>query len=49
MSKRVTVIINDDFIKKLRQKQANQIKKEKSSISFSKILCDTIREGLTKS
>ena len=48
MSKRVTIVINDDYIKKLRQKQANQIKKEKNSVSFSKILCDTIREGLTK-
>ena len=48
MSKRITVIISDESIKKLRQKQANQIKKEKNSVSFSKILCDTIREGLTK-
>jgi hypothetical protein len=48
MSKRVTVIISDEFIKKLRQKQANLIKKEERSVSFSKILCDTIREGLAK-
>jgi hypothetical protein len=48
MPKRVTVIISDEFIKKLRQKQTSLIKKEERSVSFSKILCDTIREGLTK-
>jgi hypothetical protein len=48
MSKRVTIVINDDYIKKLRQKQASLIKKEGRTVSFSEILCDTIREGLTK-
>jgi len=49
MSKRKTVIISDEFMKKLHQKQAIQIKKEKTIITFSKIVCDTIREGLSKS
>jgi len=49
MSKRITVIISDEFMKKLHQKQANRIKKENTTITFSKILCDAIREGLSKS
>ena len=49
MSKRITVITSDEFIKKLHQKQAIQIKKEKTTVTFSKIVCDIIREGLSKS
>ena len=46
MSKRITIIIDDKIIKKLHQRQANLIKKEKRIVTFSEILCDTIRDGL---
>ncbi len=49
MSKRITIIIDDEIIKKLHQRQANLIKKEKRAVTFSEILCGTIREGLDKS
>lgn len=49
MSKRITIIMNDEIIKKLHQRQANLIKKEKRTVTFSEILCSTIREGLDKS
>ena len=46
VSKRITIIIDDEIIKKLHQRQANLIKKEKRTVTFSEILCGTIREGL---
>ena len=49
MSKRITILIDDEIIKKLHQRQANLIKKEKRNVTFSEILCNTIREGLDKS
>lgn len=49
VSKRITIIMNDEIIKKLHQRQANLIKKEKRTVTFSEILCSTIREGLDKS
>jgi len=36
-------------LKKLHQIQANLIKKEKRTVTFSEILCDTIRKGLNES
>ena len=49
VSKRITIIMNDEIIKKLHQRQANLIKKEKRTVTFSEILCSTTREGLDKS
>ena len=46
MSKHITIIIDDEIIKKLCQRQANLIKKEKRTVTFSEILCNTIRERL---
>jgi len=48
VSKRITVIMDDEMIKKLHQIQANLIKKENRSITFSSVLCDTIRKGLNE-
>ena len=49
MSKRITVMIDNDIDKALRYIQANQIKKNERSVSFSKVLNATLRVGLNKS
>ena len=46
MAKRVTVMIDDDLAKKLREKQAKQIKESTKSVSFSKVLNEYVRKGL---
>ena len=46
MSKRVTVMIDDDLDKKLRSFQARTIQRESSSYSFSQALNDTLRKVL---
>ena len=38
MSKRVTIMIDDDLDKKLRLRQAKLIQQEQSSYSYSKVL-----------
>jgi len=43
MSKRVTIMIDDDLDKKLRMKQAKMIQKEQASYSYSKTLNSTLR------
>jgi len=43
MSKRVTIMIDDDLDKKLRMKQAKMIQQEQSSYSYSKTLNSTLR------
>ncbi len=48
MSKRVTIMIDDDLDKLLRQKQGKMISQEKKSISFSKVLNLTLRKTLIK-
>ncbi len=46
MSKRVTIMIDDDLDKKLRVRQAKMILQEQSSYSYSKVLNDVIRKAL---
>ena len=46
MSKRVTVILDDDLVKKLREKQAKLIKETVKSVSFSRVLNEVVRKGL---
>ena len=46
MSKRITILLDDDLEKKLRVVQAKLIQKTKSAVSFSKILNETVRDGL---
>ena len=46
MAKRVTIMIDDDLDKKVRLKQAKLIQKTNSSVSFSKVINDTIRKCL---
>ncbi|MEK0369491.1 MAG: hypothetical protein QQN62_07815 [Nitrosopumilus sp.] len=46
MSKRVTIVIDDDLDKKLRTVQAKIIQKEQASYSFSSVVNDTLRKVL---
>ena len=46
MSKRVTIMIDDDLDKKLRMLQAKKIQQEQSSYSYSKVLNETLRKSL---
>lgn len=46
MSKRVTIMIDDDLDKKLRLRQAKIIAQEQSSHSYSKTLNEMLRKSL---
>ena len=48
MSKRVTICIDEDLDKKLRLRQAKLIQQEQASISYSRVLNDTVRPELAK-
>lgn len=43
MSKRVTIMISDDLDRKVRDKQAQLIKKETRSVSYSSVINDALR------
>ena len=46
MTKRVTIVIDDDLDKKLRLRQAKMIQQEQSSYSFSRVLNQALRKNL---
>jgi len=46
IGKRITVIIDDENLKKLRLLQAKKIKIYTESVSFSRIINETINKGL---
>lgn len=46
MSKRITIMIDDDLDKKLRVHQAKIIQRDQSSYSYSKALNETLRKVL---
>jgi len=46
MSKRVTIMIDEDLDKKLRLRQAKIIQQEQASYSYSRVLNDTLRKSL---
>jgi len=46
MGKRITIILDDDLVKKLHEKQAKLIKESTKSVSFSRVLNDTLRKGI---
>jgi len=46
MGKRITIVLDDDLIKKLREKQAKLIKKSAKSVSFSRVMNETLRQSL---
>ncbi len=46
MSKRVTIVLDDDLVKKLRIIQSKNIVKSKKSVSFSRVINDVLRKGI---
>ena len=46
MAQRVTIMLDDDLVKKLYEMQAKQIKESQKSVSFSRVLNDIISKGL---
>ena len=46
MSKRVTIMIDDDLDKKIRQIQAKNIQKNNTAYSYSRVINETLRKNL---
>jgi len=46
MSKRITIMLDDDLATKLRKIQAESIKKSNGSTSFSYVVNETLKKGL---
>lgn len=46
MAKRVTIVLQDDLVKKLREKQSKLIKESTKSVSFSSVVNEYVRKGL---
>ena len=46
MTKRVTIVLDDDVDKKLRLLQAKRISQEQTSVSFSKVVNENLRKSL---
>lgn len=49
MAKRITIMIDDDLHKKIRQIQAKLIQKENKSISYSHVVNVILKDSLKKS
>jgi len=43
---RLTIVLRDDLEKKLRNIQANEIRKTQGTVSFSKVINDTLDKAL---
>ena len=46
MAKRITIMLDDDLVRKLHEIQAKQIKQSIKSISFSHVMNEVLRKGL---
>ena len=46
MGKRITIVMEDAIVKKLREKQARLIKETSESVSFSAVINDIIRKNI---
>jgi len=46
MGTRITIVLDDELLKKLREKQAKLIKVSPKSVSFSRVLNETLRKSL---
>ena len=46
MSKRVTIVLDDDLVKKLRIIQAKNLVKSKESVSFSSVINNELRKAM---
>ena len=48
MGKRITVVLDDDLVKKLHELQAKLIRESEGSVSFSRVLNEQVRNSLKK-
>jgi predicted transcriptional regulator len=48
MAKRITIMLDDDLDKKIRNIQANAIQSTTSSVSFSYVINEELRKSLKK-
>jgi hypothetical protein len=48
MSKRITIMLDDELNKKIRSMQAKMIQKENKSVSFSQVLNLVLQDSLKK-
>ena len=46
MGKRVTIVLDDDLVKKLHERQAKQIRETSESVSFSSVVNQTLRKSI---
>jgi len=46
LAKRITIMLDDDLLKKLHEIQAKQIKQSTQSVSFSHVLNEVLRKSL---
>jgi hypothetical protein len=46
LSQRITIVLRDDHVEKIRKIQAKHIAKSASAYSFSKALGDVLEKGL---
>ena len=46
MSKRITIMIDEDILKKLRVIQAKRIKESTKSVSFSQVINESLQKSL---
>jgi hypothetical protein len=46
MGKRITIVLDDDLVKKLREKQAQLIKESTKSVSFSSVINQVLRKSI---
>jgi len=47
--RRITIMLDDDLQKKLRERQARLIKQGNKSVSFSQVINQTLKEAVKKS
>ena len=46
MGRRVTIVIEDDLYKKLRERQAKLIRETEGPVSFSKVINQSVRKRI---
>jgi len=46
MAKRITLVLDDDIIKKLRTIQAKRIQTETTAVSFSKVINEILKKSI---
>ncbi len=48
MAVRITIMLDEELLKKLRIKQAKMLKKNNGSVSLSKVINDSLNDSLKK-